>query len=153
MVAFNSENMIKRYESLKEIIDEWFDVRYDTYERRRVVLIKEMEMIITRLYNKCRFIRENIEKVIDVKNKSKQQIISTLEERGYDKLTDKNDKTNNDILNYDYLLNMKIYSLTKEKFEELQKKLKDIQKKLEDYKKLTTEDIWLSELDQLEKAL
>ena len=153
MVAFNSENMIKRYESLKEIIDEWFDVRYDTYERRRVVLIKEMEMIITRLYNKCRFIRENIEKVIDVKNKSKQQIISTLEERGYDKLTDKNDKTNNDVLNYDYLLNMKIYSLTKEKFEELQKKLKDIQKKLEDYKKLTTEDIWLSELDQLEKAL
>ena len=38
MVAFNSENMIKRYETLKEIIDEWFDVRYDTYERRRVVL-------------------------------------------------------------------------------------------------------------------
>ena len=68
-------------------------------------------------------------------------------------MTDKNDKTNNGVLNYDYLLNMKIYSLTKEKFEELQKKLKDIQKKLEDYKKLTTEDIWLSELDQLEKAL
>ena len=48
---------------------------------------------------------------------------------------------------------MKIYSLTKEKFEELQNKLKDKQKKLEDYKKLTTEDIWLSELEQLEKAL
>ena len=48
---------------------------------------------------------------------------------------------------------MKIYSLTKEKFEELQRKLKDMQKKLEDYKKLTIEDIWLSELSELEKAL
>ena len=150
MVAFNSENMIKRYETLKEMIDEWFDVRYDVYERRRIALIKEMEVMIRRLFNKCRFIREKKKKIIDVKNKSKQQIISMLDERKYDKLTD---KSNDEVLGYDYLLNMKIYSLTKEKFEELQKKLNDLQKKLEDYKKLTIEDIWLSELNELEKAL
>ena len=163
MVAFDSMNQIRRYDTIYQIVDEWFDVRYETYEKRREMIIQQLEYELRRISNKCRFISENIEKVIDVKNISKKQIISILETRGYDKLSDKkntisstdesDDQEDSDSLSYDYLLNMKIYSLTKEKFEELKRKQGETEKHLNDYKKLTIEEIWLSELDALEKAL
>ena len=176
MVAFNYENTIQKYNTITDIIEEWFDVRYETYEKRRDKIIHDMEMQLIRLSNKCRFITENIKQVIDVKNVAKSVIISTLEKRGYDKLADKEivavtskskpgmkrsiddedeeaENANASKLSYDYLLNMKIYSLTKEKYEELKRKHDELQQQLEDYKALTVEDIWLSELDQLEAAL
>lgn len=175
MVAFNSENQIQKYLTIEDIIDEWFDIRYITYEKRHAKIVRELELQLLRIANKCRFIRENIEKVIDVKNVPKKDIIIMLEQRGYDKLSDKEisskpnknkavlksaiDEENEETIqpqslaSYDYLLNMKIYSLTKEKFEELKRKHAELTKQLEEYKSLTVEDIWLSELDQLEQAL
>ena len=48
---------------------------------------------------------------------------------------------------------MKIYALTKEKFDELKRKQGEIEKKLNDYKALTVEDIWLHELEDLKNEL
>ena len=176
MVAFNAENRIQRYNSIEEIVDEWFDIRYETYVKRQEKIINELEYQLMLISNKCRFIAENIEQIIDVKNKPKAVIVKVLEQRKYDKVYEKNVKSKksseenedendedendedeeekvNDVKgNYDYLLNMKIYTLTKEKFDELKRKQGQIQKQLEDYKALTVEDIWLEELDQLEEA-
>lgn len=173
MVAFNSENTIQKYDTIQDIIDEWFEIRYTTYQRRHDKITSELELQLKCLSNKYRFIDENIKQIIDVKNKPKQEIINILEERKYDKLpNNENSKKwmvqssnvlndDEDIdeqgmvdssVNFDYLLNMKIYTLTKEKFEELKKKYEEISRQLEEYRSLTVEDIWLSELDTLELA-
>lgn len=178
MVAFDSENKIKRYDSIFEIIHEWFDTRYGIYVERKERIINELKQQLLILSNKCRFIDENIKGIIDVKNIAKRQIIKLLSDGKYDKISsgsgdngsnsnsnnsndnddgidddDNNDNSVNNDCGYDYLLNMRIYTLTKEKFEELKHKQAEIQKKLDDYEKLTIEQIWISELNELEANL
>lgn len=171
MTAFDSCNQIRKYSTIRDIVDEWYDVRYDQYVRRKEKIINEMEFELHMISNKYRFIDENIKKVIDVKNMKKVDIVKMLDERGYDRMTDKykanevkrfdveisadDDENEEEVspASFDYLLNMKIYNLTKEKYEELKRKFDELNQQLEDYRKLTVEDIWLGELNQLEKAL
>lgn len=47
---------------------------------------------------------------------------------------------------------MPIYSLTKERVEDLQKKIREKQSEIDELEKLTVEDIWVSELDKFERA-
>lgn len=144
MVAFDSNNMIRKFENINDIINEWFKIRYNIYDKRIDKIIKELELEHKLLTNKCRFIEENINKIIDVKNKPKAEIINTLENRKYDKLS-----YNNTESSYDYLLNMKIYTLTKEKYESLRNKMKEINDKVNYYKSLTVEELWINELNDL----
>lgn len=157
MVAFDSENIITKFEGIDEIIDEWYCVRYNLYEKRIKKMIDELKFEIKMMMNKCRFIEENIKKIIDVKNIPKATIIKTLEERKYDKLPNKESYTEEDMteenISYDYLLNMKIYSLTKEKYESLKQKIEELQNKLKEYESLCAEELWINDLDELEKHL
>ena len=169
MVAFDKENKIRRFNNIEEIVDEWFDVRYNIYDKRLNKMIKDAEFELKVISNKCRFIEENIKKIIDVKNKAKAEIIDTLEKRGYDKLnmnekrsmksggSDENDEQNVEmngaVGTFDYLLDMKIYALTKEKYESLKNKMNELMRKLEEYKNLTVEALWLDELNALEEAI
>ena len=52
--------------------------------------------------------------------------------------------------NYDYLLDMKIHSLTLEKINDLEEKVKKINIELVSLKETTTESMWISELLSLE---
>jgi hypothetical protein len=47
---------------------------------------------------------------------------------------------------------MPIYSLTKERVEDLQKRIREKQAEIDELEKLTVEDIWVSELDRFERA-
>jgi len=53
---------------------------------------------------------------------------------------------------FEYLLSMPIYSLTKERVEDLQKKISEKQSEIAELEKLTVEDIWLRELDRFEES-
>ena len=181
MVAFDSNIMIQKYSNIYDIVNEWYNVRYTTYELRLKKIIEDIKFQLKLISNKYRFIDENIKKIIDVKNIPKIQIVKTLEERKYDKMPNKgnksnilkssndseedmsidadenDDETNNPIkeeeLSFDYLLNMKIYTLTKEKYEELKNKEKDLQLKLQEYENTCVEELWVNELDELKNAL
>ena len=51
---------------------------------------------------------------------------------------------------YNYLLNMPLSSMTKEKYEELLNELTKLQNEYDNYTKLTIYDIWLDEINTLE---
>jgi hypothetical protein len=55
-------------------------------------------------------------------------------------------KVNN---NYDYLLELKLWTLTQERIEDLIAKMKSMELNLETIKKTTTSQMWTSELDLL----
>ena len=46
-------------------------------------------------------------------------------------------------MNFDYLLSMPLYSLTKEKIEELQKKISQKQEQIKTLEAMSEADIWL----------
>jgi len=149
MVLFDDKNVLRAFPSVHDIIDCWYPVRRETYRLRIDYLLAVAEEKFTLLSNQCRFIKENIEGVIDVKNIPKQTIINKLTERKYDKMSSGEGSES-----YDYLLNMKIYSLTKEKYEELMAEAEKIREHIYGYlKKVTPEDLWNEELIALRTKL
>jgi hypothetical protein len=47
---------------------------------------------------------------------------------------------------------MPLYSLSKERVQDLEKKISDKKVEIEKLEKLTVEDLWIQELDKFEKA-
>lgn len=62
------------------------------------------------------------------------------------------DKESSSKMNFDYLLSMPLYSLTKDKIEELQKKITEKKEQIKHLEGLTEADIWLQELDAFEEV-
>ncbi len=54
---------------------------------------------------------------------------------------------------YDYLLNIPVYHLSKEKYEEYRTLAKKMKFDLKEYREKDVKDIWNDELIELEKAL
>lgn len=145
MVLFNAKSQITKYNTIYEIIDGWWTVRYELYEKRIKYQIDELEKECKMISNKARFIKENIEETINIRNVPIQEIYKLLEKRKFDRSIDTN--------SYDYLVDMKIRMFSKEKYEELLNKLENIKQELTVLRETTVEKEWLKDLASLEKAL
>ena len=108
MVAFDRNNKIKKYNSATEILIEYIDTRTEYYNLRKMNIIKVLEEEIKYLSMKIRFIKEFDSGKLKINNQTKVMIIEQLEKGDYSMKDG----------NYDYLLKMPIYNLTKEKIDE-----------------------------------
>lgn len=96
------------------------------------------------LSSKYLFIKGVIDKTIIVSNKKKDDIIKQLEK------IEKIQKVDG---NYDYLLRIPIYQLTKEKIDELKEEIKNKKAEYDKVKNETIENMWLEDLKELKKVL
>lgn len=103
----NSE--LKIFESAEEIVDYFVKFRLKYYDLRKQKLIQKLQDDLKVTSNRCRFINEILSDVLKINNRPKKDIETNLSESGYDKVND----------DYNYLLNLAIHTLTKEKAEEL----------------------------------
>lgn len=141
--VIDENNILVVYNNVFELFDHFIKVRLDYYNKRKQYIIKQMEEDLLILRNKVNFIAGVNSGFIELNNKRKTELEFKLYDSYYDKVDD----------SYDYLLGMKIYSLTIEKQEELKKERDELEKKLEDYKNKDIKEIWLEELEELEQAL
>ncbi|XP_054716162.1 DNA topoisomerase 2-alpha-like [Uloborus diversus] len=168
MVLFDHLGCLRKYDSPIQILKEFFDVRFALYEKRKEYMIGILEAESLKLKNQARFILEKIESKIIIENRKKIDMIRTLQERGYDsdpvkawkesqKDLDKDDKEDNSDdesetttggPDYDYLLGMTLWSLTKEKKDELLKKRDEKFKELNDLKSKSPSDLWKADLNE-----
>lgn len=137
------DNKIIKWNSTEEMLNKWFDIRLDYYSKRKTAWIEVLEMQYKRYFNLLCFIKSVIDNELIINNRKKQDIISDLEEMEFEKYND----------SFDYLLNIPIYHLSKEKYEEYKEQAKKMKNELKEYKLLRPEEIWDKELDELEKAL
>lgn len=177
MVLFDHLGCLKKYDSPDQILREFYDVRFSLYERRKDYMVGILEAEALKLKNQARFIVEKIENKITIENRKKLEMIKTLIDRGYDsdpikawkesqKNIDKDESDHEDDAadaqtsgpDYDYLLGMTLWSLTREKKEDLLKKRDEKIKELEDLMSKTPSDLWrndlkafMEELDAFEK--
>ena len=90
--------------------------------------------------SKILFITMVIDKKLKINNVPKEQVIEALSKvKNIVKVQD----------SYDYLLKMPIYSLTKEKVEDLKNQALSKSSELEELKKMTKEQIWLKDLEEI----
>uniref|UniRef100_A0A673I4E2 DNA topoisomerase 2 n=1 Tax=Sinocyclocheilus rhinocerous TaxID=307959 RepID=A0A673I4E2_9TELE len=130
MVLFDHMGCLKRYESVQDILKEFFELRLHYYKLRKDWLVGSLGAEAAKLSNQARFVLEKIEGKISIENKSKRDLIRMLVQKGYEsdpvaawnKAQEKVlDSGSSSGPNFNYILNMPLWCLTKEKVEELLK--------------------------------
>ena len=148
MHLFNHEAKLTKYSDVKEIIDSYFPIRLEYYQKRKDHQITTLEEDLNLLQNKSKFIMENIKGTIDLRNKKKTVVIDMLTEKEYDKLD--GEKYDPD---YKYLLKMPMDSLNEENFNKMCQEKDNKITELEKLKSTAIQHMWLSELDELKKHM
>ena len=76
---YDSENQIKKTNSVFDILDEFISVRVKHYTLRKAHLLKELQGVIDILALKMRFIKDFISGKIKIMNVAKKQIVEAVE--------------------------------------------------------------------------
>ncbi|XP_031456500.1 DNA topoisomerase 2-alpha [Phasianus colchicus] len=164
MVLFDHVGFLKKYESPQDILKEFFELRLRYYGLRKEWLIGMLGAESAKLSNQARFILEKIDGKIVIENKPKKELIQVLIQRGYEsdpvkawkELQNKEEEEEGDESDkettaatgpdFNYLLNMPLWYLTKEKKDELCKQRDNKEKELEDLKCKNPSDLWKEDL-------
>jgi DNA topoisomerase II len=169
MNLFDADGRIAKYNSPEDILIEFFQLRLSFYVKRKELLLQKLIWEQTMLRNKARFIDEVCSGDLIVSNRKRADILADLQARGYDmlhkeddkkessdeELDDENEELSDSVLakGYDYLLGMKIWSLTFEKAEELRRQLAEKENEVKILEATSPSQIWLKDLDDIEVAL
>jgi len=141
MYLFDNRQRLSKYNSVYEIIDTYFPVRLDLYQKRKDHMIKQLERDVMKLHNEARFIEEQCEDIIDLRRKKKQQVIDMLVSRKFDVLDGDEE--------YKYLRTMRMEQVEEENIEKLRNKRDEKKKELETLKNTSPQTMWNTELDNL----
>ena len=143
MYLFNKEQRLKKYNSIYDIIDEYYPVRYEAYKKRKAYMIDALERELVVISNKAKFIKENCDNIIDLRRKKKDVIVELLKSRGYDAI--------NDDQEYMYLRKMPMDSVCEENFNKLLQERGTKEVELDKIKQTSIETMWMNELNVLYK--
>ena len=176
LVLFDSGNCLRRYNNVCEILREFFDLRLHRYDLRKRFLVGQLAAEVSRLENQARFITEKNAGRLVIENKRKADLIALLQKQGYASdpvkawtasrnkageededgagdSSDEEDAEDSTGPDYNYLLGMSLWSLTKEKTDELLRSRDKKKDELELLKSKTPKDLWNSDLDDFMEEL
>jgi len=143
MHLFDADDKLKKYETVQQIIDDYFVKRLELYQQRKEALIKALEKELVLLSNKAKFIQENLAGTIDLRKKKKEQVIHMLASKSYALM--------NDDTEYKYLTKMPMDSVTEENVEKLLKDHETKKQELSIVMNTTIYQMWNSELDKFQE--
>jgi DNA topoisomerase-2 len=148
MNLFNSEDKLKKYNTVNEIIDDFYNVRLEYYGIRKAHLIDVLEKELIVLSNKAKYIQELLNGSIDLRKKKKDEIIQMLQTKGYQKIVNDNNVVDEE---YKYLVKMPMDAVSEENVDKLLNEYQRKQAELAEIHATTCQQMWLRELDALEK--
>ena len=143
MHLFNEKEQLKKYDTIYQIVDEYYSIRLEYYNKRKLYLIDLLSKELITLSNKAKYIKGNLDDKIDLRKKTKEQINTLLETMKFDK-----DLENG---NYNYLTKMPMDSVCQENVDKLMKEHGDKKIELEKIQNSKIQNLWLLELDNLKK--
>ncbi|XP_027032692.1 DNA topoisomerase 2-alpha isoform X2 [Tachysurus fulvidraco] len=181
MVLFDHVGSLKKYETVQDVMKDFFELRLKYYVLRKDWLLGMLGAESAKLSNQARFILEKIEGTLVIENKPKKELICMLQEMGYDsdpvkawKKSQEKDVVEEEATDdteekekeeetsgpdYNYLLSMPMWFLTKEKKDELCKQRDEKMNELNILKRKSPSDLWkedlaafTEELDRVEQA-
>ena len=141
MHMFDSNIKLHKYNSVEEIIEDFYNIRLSTYQKRKEYLVADMEKKLVKLSNRARYIQETLAGNIDLRRKTAEQVTALLSSMNF-ALYDGD---------YKYLVKMPMDSVTQENVANIMKEKADTEMELAELKGTTLEKIWSRELDELEK--
>lgn len=143
MHLWNFENKLRKYASVNEIMDEYFEVRLKGYVLRKQHLLQKFEAQCLKMENKSRYIRLVLDGSIDLRHKSNTAISGLLETCGFAKEEN----------NYHYLITMPMNSVSLENATRLETEYQEWQHKKRGLEQQSPETMWQTDLSHLSDAI
>jgi DNA topoisomerase-2 len=140
MHMFNRECKLHKYSSVEEIIDDFYGVRMDLYQKRKDYLLGAMEQKLVKLSNRAKYIQETLKGTIDLRRKTAQQVNDLLTEMEFALIDG----------DFKYLIKMPMDSVTEENVASIMKEKADTEMELACLRATTLETMWSNELNALE---
>ena len=144
---FDDKGTITKYDYVEDIMHDFYKYRLDMYKRRKEYMIALLKNELDIIQYKVKFIEDILAKRIVLDRKTRDSVLARLEELKYPKLAPKHTMPDSD-RSYGYLTNMQLFSLTKEKIEELKREEEKRRVEYDDYVNTSVKQIWLRELDE-----
>ena len=141
MHLFDANDKLQKYETIEDIIDDYYLTRLALFQTRKDYMIDAIEKELKLLSNKAKYIKEVLDDTIDLRKKKKEDIFKMLLTKGYDIIDDDNE--------YKYLIKMPMDSVSEENVEKLNKDYDGKHLQLENIKLTTINQMWLNEINQL----
>jgi DNA topoisomerase-2 len=145
MHLFDANDKLKKYATVEQIIDDYYTVRLDLYQKRKDYMIAELQKELVLLSNKTKFIQENLDGTIDLRKKKREEVVAILNSKKYSVLDEDAE--------YKYLTKMPMDSVTEEHVDKMNKDCNNKKMELDEIVKTTIHNMWLQELDYLYKVL
>ncbi|TKX21256.1 DNA topoisomerase-like protein 2 [Elsinoe australis] len=172
LVAFDGQGRIAKYETVLDMMEEFYHIRLDFYTKRKAYLLGEMNRELEKLSNQARFIKMIIENKLVVSKKKKAVLVQELQKLGFKRIPkisdakkqgelekaaeDDNDNADENeeeqelgAGDYDYLLGMAIWSLTAERVAKLLQQIGDKEQEINVLTAKSPKDLWTEDLDAL----
>ncbi|KAF2840027.1 type II DNA topoisomerase [Patellaria atrata CBS 101060] len=169
LVAFDSQGRIHKYNSVIDIIEEFYHVRLKFYEKRKQHMLNEMQKELDKMTNQARFIQMIIDGKLVVARKKKKELVAEMKRLNFkpfpkvidarkaseteavveqEEVHDTGDaETDTAASDYDYLVGMAIWSLTQERIDKLRAQIGDREEEIDTLIKLSPKDLWTKDLD------
>lgn len=143
MHLFDYNGLIKKYNNVYEIINEWMTYRFPWYQVRKNNMIDDLSDELAILTNKYRFLKMIMDDELIVYRVPKKQVEQNLIELEFDMVDD----------SFNYLLNLPITSFTADMLDKLQNNINDLSNKLEIIQNTSEQQMWLNDLNDLENII
>jgi hypothetical protein len=115
-------------------------------------MLKTMKRELDIISAKVRFIEEFISGDINILHKEDEEIVEMLESSNYPKFGSEDIAEDDGTFSYEYLLNMKIKSLTKKKVEELKGQHSNKLALYNDLETKSEKDLWKADLQSFQEV-
>lgn len=132
---WDENGKIKVFSNPEDIVKHFTDYRLSIYDIRKSEQLKKYDEELKWIQEKLRFINYYIDNSQMFSKKNKIDLEKMLSDEKFE--------------NVDKLLQIRIYTLTKDEIDKLQKEEKDITKKKKALEKTTSKDIFIEELQEL----
>ena len=143
MHLYNNKETISKYDSCEEILNEFYHIRLIYYVKRKEYLLNSMKKELDIFKYKILFIEGFIDGSINIIQKEDDYILKLLEEKGFPKFGNDNNEEN---FNYDYLLNMRIRTLSQTKINELKSQHENKLALYQEIESKSEKDLWKIDL-------
>jgi DNA topoisomerase-2 len=131
------------FKNSSDLIRYFVRFRLSFYDRRKEFILSDLQSQNQRLSNRARFIKMIIDKKLNLANRPKADIVIDLEKLKFDQIES----------SFDYLLNMPIQSMTREKYEALLAEVSENEAEIKRIEGIQPIDMYRSDLKDLRKKL
>ncbi len=130
---------LKCYDTVREIMEDFVEIRSSAYEARRSFQLDEIKSQIDSLSEKMKFIKWYLKNSLQFTKLKKDQLIKKLEDEGFNEI--------------DKLIRMQFFDITREQLIKLKEQIVSKKEYLKELKATTASELWISDLKDLKTFL